>query len=52
MLAKRCISIENIHADIVRSGAPGKQTFQVEAHLLVPANLSMGDVAEGAWDFD
>ena len=41
MLAERGISIESIHADIVRSGVSGKQTFKVEAHLLVPANLSV-----------
>lgn len=41
MLAERGISIENIHTDIVRSGVSGKQTFKVEAHLLVPAALSI-----------
>lgn len=41
MLAGRGISIENIHTDIVRSGVSGKQTFKVEAHLLVPAALSI-----------
>jgi methionyl-tRNA formyltransferase len=41
MLAERGISIESIHTDIVRSGVSGKQTFKVEAHLLVPANLSV-----------
>jgi methionyl-tRNA formyltransferase len=41
MLAERGISIENIHTDIVRSGVSGKQTFKVEAHLLVPAALSV-----------
>jgi methionyl-tRNA formyltransferase len=41
MLAERGISIENIHTDIVRSGVSGKQTFKVEAHLLVPGTLSI-----------
>jgi len=41
MLAERDISIENIHTEIVRSGMSGKQTFKIEAHLLVPAALSV-----------
>lgn len=41
MLVERGISIESIHTGIVRSGASGKQTFNVEADLLVPANLSV-----------
>ena len=41
LLAGRGISIESIHTDIVRSGVSGKQTFKVEAHLLVPAALSV-----------
>ena len=41
MLAERDISIENIHTEIVRSGVSGKQTFKIEAHLLVPAALSV-----------
>ena len=41
MLAARSISIENIHTEIVRGGAAGKQTFKVEAQLLVPASLSV-----------
>ena len=41
LLAGRGISIESIHTDIVRSGVSGKQTFKVEAHLLVPASVSV-----------
>ena len=41
LLASRGISIESIHTDIVRSGVSGKQTFKVEAHLLVPAAVSV-----------
>ena len=41
LLAGRGISIESIHTDIVRSGVSGKQTFKVEAHLLVPAAVSV-----------
>lgn len=41
MLVERGISIESIHTDIMHSGVVGKQTFKVEAHLLVPANLSV-----------
>jgi glycine cleavage system regulatory protein len=41
LLAGRGISIESIHTDIVRSGVSGKQTFKVEAHLLVPASVSI-----------
>ncbi len=41
MLAERGISIESIHTEIVRSGGVGKQTFKIEAHLLVPAALSV-----------
>jgi glycine cleavage system regulatory protein len=41
LLAGRGISIESIHTDIVRSGVSGKQTFKIEAHLLVPAALSV-----------
>jgi glycine cleavage system regulatory protein len=41
MLAQRSISIENIHTEIVRSGGAGKQTFKVQAQLLVPAALSV-----------
>ena len=44
ILAQRGISIENIHTEIARSGVSGKQTFKVEAHLLVPAALSMDAV--------
>jgi len=41
ILAERAISIENIHTEIIRSGVSGKQTFKIEAHLLVPAALSV-----------
>lgn len=41
ILAARGISIESIHTEIVRSGVSGPQTFQVDAHLLVPAALSI-----------
>ena len=41
LLAGRGISIESIHTDIVRSGVSGKQTFKVEAHLLVPSAVSV-----------
>lgn len=44
MLAERSISIENIHTEIVRSGGVGKQTFKIEAHLLVPAALSVDEL--------
>ncbi len=41
LLAGRGISIESIHTDILRSGVSGKQTFKVEAHLLVPISVSV-----------
>lgn len=41
LLAERGISIETIHTEIVRAGAPGKQTFKIGAHLLVPVALSI-----------
>jgi glycine cleavage system regulatory protein len=41
LLPGRGISIESIHTDIVRSGVSGKQTFKVEAHLLVPKSVSV-----------
>jgi len=44
MLAERSISIENIHTEIVKSGGVGKQTFKVEARLLVPATLSVDEL--------
>jgi methionyl-tRNA formyltransferase len=44
ILAERGISIENIHTEIVRSGVSGKQTFKIEAHLLVPAALSVDEL--------
>ena len=39
ILAERGISIENMHTEIVRSGVSGKQTFEIDAHLLVPAGM-------------
>ncbi len=44
MLAQRSISIENIHTEIVRTGGTGKQTFKVQAQLLVPATLAIDDL--------
>ena len=44
ILAEHGISIENIHTEIVRSGVSGKQTFKIEAHLLVPAALSVDEL--------
>lgn len=44
MLAERSISIENIHTEIVRSGGAGKQTFKIDAHLLMPAALSVEEL--------
>ncbi|UUZ71894.1 hypothetical protein LP415_24760 [Polaromonas sp. P1(28)-8] len=44
ILAERAISIENIHTEIIRSGVSGKQTFKIEAHLLVPAALSVDEL--------
>ena len=41
LLAQRGISIENMHTEIVRTGVSGKQTFKVQAHLLVPAAISV-----------
>ena len=41
ILAERSVSIESIHTEIIRSGVSGKQTFKIEAHLLVPAGLSV-----------
>jgi methionyl-tRNA formyltransferase len=41
ILAERGISIESIHTEIIRSGVSGKQTFKIEAHLLVPVALSI-----------
>lgn len=41
ILAERSVSIESIHTEIIRSGVSGKQTFKIEAHLLVPAALSV-----------
>jgi glycine cleavage system regulatory protein len=63
MLADRSISIEHMHTELFRSGAGGKPTFKVAAHLLVPvaqtieelqqalgalANEMMLDIALGA----
>ncbi len=41
ILAERSVSIESIHTEIIRSGVSGNQTFKIEAHLLVPAALSV-----------
>ena len=41
ILAERSVSIESIHTEIIRSGVSGKQTFKIEAHLLVPLALSV-----------
>jgi glycine cleavage system regulatory protein/folate-dependent phosphoribosylglycinamide formyltransferase PurN len=41
ILAERGVSIERIHTEIVRAGAPGKQTFKVEAQLWVPDAVSV-----------
>ena len=41
ILAERSVSIESLHTEIIRSGVTGKQTFKIEAHLLVPAALSV-----------
>ena len=64
ILAERSVSIESLHTEIIRSGVSGKQTFKIEAHLLVPAALSvdalrlelgalasemMVDIALGEW---
>ena len=40
ILAERSISIENMHTEIVQSGVSGKH-FKIDAHLLVPAALSV-----------
>ena len=44
ILAERGVSIENIHTEIVRSSVSGPSTFKVNAHLLVPAALSVEDL--------
>ena len=41
VLAERGVSIESLHTEIIRSGVSGKQTFKIEAHLLVPVALSV-----------
>ena len=41
ILAERSVSIESLHTEIIRSGVSGKQTFKIEAHLLVPLALSV-----------
>jgi methionyl-tRNA formyltransferase len=46
ILAERGVSIENLHTELVRSGVSGKQTFKVEAHLLVPVALSVEALRE------
>jgi glycine cleavage system regulatory protein len=44
ILAERGVSIEHIHTEIVRAGAPGKRTFKVGAHLLVPNAVSIEEL--------
>ena len=39
-LARRGVSIENLHTEIVGEGS-GKRTFKIGAHLLVPAAVSI-----------
>jgi methionyl-tRNA formyltransferase len=46
ILTERGISIENLHTEIIRSGVSGKQTFKVDAHLLVPSSLSVDDLRQ------
>ncbi len=46
MLAERSISIANIHTEIVHAGTTDKQTFKIEADLLVPAALSLDHLGE------
>ena len=46
ILAERGISIENMHTEIIRIGISGKQTFEIDAHLLVPAALSVEALRE------
>ena len=41
ILAQRGISIENLHTEIIRTGVTGTQTFKIQAHLLVPAAMSV-----------
>ena len=41
ILAERGISIENLHTEIIRTGVSGIQTFKIQAHLLVPAAMSV-----------
>ncbi len=41
ILAERGVSIESLHTEIIRSGVSGKQTFKIEAHLLVPLALAV-----------
>ena len=40
ILAESGISVEHIHTEIARGNGPGKPTFKVAAHLLVPKALS------------
>jgi methionyl-tRNA formyltransferase len=46
MLADRGISIEHMHTELFRSGAGGKPTFKVMAHLLVPAAQTVGELQQ------
>jgi methionyl-tRNA formyltransferase len=41
ILAESGISIEHIHTELVGGDGPGKQTFKVAAHLLVPNAVSI-----------
>jgi methionyl-tRNA formyltransferase len=43
-LAEAGISIEHIHTEIANAKGPGKATFKVAAHLLVPAALSADEL--------
>ena len=44
ILAESGISIEHIHTEIAGGKPPGKQTFKVVAHLLVPNGLSADEL--------
>jgi glycine cleavage system regulatory protein len=44
ILAERAISIDQLHTEIVGGQAPGKQTFKIAAHLLVPKTLPTAEI--------
>jgi glycine cleavage system regulatory protein len=44
ILAEAGVSIEHMHTEIVGAQAPGKKTFKVAAHLLVPKALSADEL--------